>query len=137
MRNHPVRVLALLILPLSAAGVQAAAESVRLSLAPEHTLRAGAHAAIEVFVELPPGNDSPLLLTPSLEGGALEVVRGRLTRPDGKPVDGAPTRLRFEIPVWARSEGTAILNVDLMTYVCKRTCDRVTVRRSQVVRVRP
>lgn len=118
--------------------LRASAQSspVRVELAAEQTLTTAAHAAIEVVVELPEGNDAPLLLTPSLEGVALEVVRGRLTRPDGKALDGKGTRLRFEIPVRARSEGTAILHVDVMTYVCSRTCQRVVLRASQVVRVR-
>ena len=108
----------------------------RVQLAAEQMLSPGAHAAIEVIVELPAGNDAPLLLTPSLEGVAVEVVRGRLSRPDGKPIDGVGTRLRFEIPVRARSEGTAILHVDVMTYVCSRSCERVLLRASQVLRVR-
>ncbi len=110
--------------------------AVRVELAPERMLRAGAHASIEVVVHMPEGNDSPLMLTPSVEGEALEVVRGRLTRPDAKPVDGDATRLRFEVPVRARSEGTAILRVDVMTYVCARKCERVMLRASEVVRVR-
>lgn len=137
MRDHPVRILTAGVL-LAAAQLSAAQSGpVRVQLAAEQTLSAGAHAAIEVLVELPEGNDAPLLLTPSLEGVALEVVRGRLSRPDGKAVDEAGTRLRFEIPVRARSEGTAILHVDVMTYVCSRTCERVVLRSSQVVRVRP
>jgi hypothetical protein len=71
-----------------------------------------------------------------VEGEAVEVVRGRLTRPDAKTVDGDASRLRFEVPVLAKSEGTAILRVDLMTYVCARVCQRVLLRASEVVRVR-
>lgn len=123
---------------LSAAGPLALAQpaAVRVELAPERMLRAGTHATIEVVVHMPEGNDSPLMLTPSVEGEAVEVVRGRLTRPDAKPVEGDSTRLRFEVPVRARSEGTAILRVDVMTYVCERKCERVLLRASEVVRVR-
>ena len=140
MRDHPVRVLsAFLSLIAASAAAQSplpAASKVSVQLAAEQTLSAGSHAAIEVIVELPEGNDSPLLLTPSLEGDAVEVVRGRLSRPDGKAVAGPGIRLRFEVPIRARSEGTAILHVDVMTYVCSRTCQRVLLRGSQVLRVR-
>jgi hypothetical protein len=118
-------------LPTAAAAVSFG--PVRVELAPERALRAGTHAAIEVIVELPAGNDAPLLLTPSVEGEAVEVVRGRLSRADGKVLDDG--RLRFEVPVLAKSEGTAILRVDVMTYVCERTCQRVVLRGSQVLKV--
>jgi hypothetical protein len=127
-----------LIVLLSAAASLAAVRGgeVRVELAPERMLRAGTHTAIEVIVHVPAGNDSPLLITPSVEGEAVEVVRGRLMRPDAKPVEGDETRLRFEIPVLARSEGTAILRVDVTTYVCERVCERVQIRASEVLRVR-
>jgi hypothetical protein len=125
-----------LLLSAATATALAQAAAVRVELAGERTLRAGTHASIEVVVRMPAGNDSPLMLTPSVEGEAVEVVRGRLTRPDAKPVEGDPTRLRFEVPIRARSEGTAILRVDVMTYVCARKCERVLLRASEVVRVR-
>jgi hypothetical protein len=138
MRGDPIRVVKLALLLLSAAASLAAARGAEIAveLAPERTVRAGSHTSIEVIVQLPAGNDSPLLITPSVEGEAVEVVRGRLTRPDAKPVDGDASRLRFEIPVLAKSEGTAILRVDVMTYVCERACRRVLVRASEVLRVR-
>jgi hypothetical protein len=40
------------------------------------------------------------------------------------------------VPVLAKSEGTAILRVDVMTYVCERVCRRVVLRDSEVLRVR-
>ena len=112
-----------------------AQEPVRIELASEQSLRAGAHAVIEVKVVVPAGEDAPLLLTPSVEGDAVEVVRGRLSRSDAKIVP--PDGLRFEVPVRARSEGTAILRVDVTTYVCERQCRRVVLRASQVLRVVP
>lgn len=142
MRDHPVRLLIGACLVLAAAAqlqaqapppTAAAPELPRLHLAPEQQLRAGSHNTIEVVVELPPGNDSPLLLTPSTSGSAVELVRGRLSRSDGKASDA--THVRFEIPVLARTEGTAILSIELMTYVCARTCRRVLVQGSQVLRV--
>lgn len=137
MRGDSVRVVSCVSLLWVAASLAfARGELVQIELAPERTVRAGSHTAIEVIVQLPASNDSPLLLTPSVEGEAVEVVRGRLMRPDAKPVAGDETRLRFEVPVLAKSEGTAILRVDVMTYVCERTCKRVVLRASEVLRVR-
>ena len=82
---------------------------------------------IDGFLELP----FPVVV--GLKGEAVEVVRGRLSLPDAKVMDDG--RLRFEVPVLAKSEGTAILRVDVMTYVCERTCQRVVLRGSQVLKV--
>lgn len=115
----------------------AAAESARLQVeiqGPESLERA-AHLAVPVVVTLPPGDRAaPLLLTPSVEGSALEVVRGRLMRSDAKTVDAA--QLRFELPVVARSEGTAILRIEVSTYVCEPRCRAVSAAASRVFRVR-
>jgi hypothetical protein len=135
MRGDSVRVVSCALL-LAAANLAFARELVQIELAPERTVRAGSHTAVEVIVQLPAGNDSPLLLTPSVEGEAVEVVRGRLMRPDAKAINGDQSRLRFEVPVLAKSEGTAILRVDVMTYVCERVCRRVVLRASEVLRVR-
>lgn len=124
------------VAPLAASAQLQAAEvaQVRLRLAPEQELRAGSHALVSVEVELPPGNDSPLLLTPAVEGSSVEVVRGRLSRSDAKP--RGKGALRFEIPVLSRSEGTAILRVELMTYLCSLRCERIVLSKSQIIHVR-
>ena len=94
-----------------------------------------AHASIPVEVALPTGSaDWPLTLTPRVEGTALELVRGRFLRADAKQVDA--THLRFEVPVVARGQGTAILRVELMTYACEPECRALTVQDSRVLRVR-
>lgn len=100
----------------------------------DDTLDRSAHASIPVIVSLPAGADHPLLLTPSVEGGAVQLMRGRLTRADAKPLD--PQRLRFELPVVAKSEGTAILRVEVMTYACSPGCARVLASASRVLHVR-
>lgn len=117
------------------ARVIAAAPALQISLRPEQHLSRNAHTAIEVIVQLPEGSaDHPLLLTPRIEGAAVELVRGRLLRSDAKLVERG--QLRFEVPVVARSEGTAILRVSVMTYVCRETCQRVEAATSAVLAVR-
>ena len=118
-----------------AARVIAAPPELQISLRPEQHLPRDAHTAIEVIVQLPRGSaDLPLLLTPRIEGAAVELVRGRLLRSDAKWVEHG--RLRFEVPVVARTEGTAILRVNVMTYVCSETCKRVEATTSAVLEVR-
>lgn len=113
----------------------AAADDLKMTLQPEQHLPRNAHTSIAVSVELPIGRDNlPLLLTPRIEGAAVELVRGRLLRSDAKQIDA--THLRFEIPVVARSEGTAILRVHLTTYLCAETCRQVEVTASAVLAVR-
>jgi hypothetical protein len=102
----------------------------------DDSLPLSAHTSIPVVVELAPPSAAghPLLLTPHIEGNAIELVRGRLLRADAKPDDA--THLRFELPVVARSEGTAILRVDLITYSCDPVCRRVSASESRVLHVR-
>jgi hypothetical protein len=126
--------LAVLALGICARAIAAAPE-LQISLQPEQHLPRDAHTAIEVIVQLPAGSaDLPLLLTPRIEGAAVELVRGRLLRSDAKLVERG--RLRFEVPVVARSEGTAILRVSVVTYVCTQSCQRVEATTSAVLEVR-
>lgn len=123
------------LLLLAATPAIAAAPALQITLPPEQHLSRGAHAAIEVIVQLPePGGDLPLLLTPRIEGAAVELVRGRLLRSDAKQLSGG--RLRFEVPVVARSEGTAILRVSVLTYACSETCQQLEASVHAVLAVR-
>jgi hypothetical protein len=128
--------LTMLVSPSFAEAPAAEGGGLGLALAIEgdETLARAAHASIPVIVSLPSGADHPLLLTPSVEGSAVELVRGRLTRADAKNLD--PQHLRFELPVVAKSEGTAILRVEVMTYACSPGCARVLASASRVLRVR-
>jgi hypothetical protein len=124
--------LALGASPLAAAG---SPQPLSITLRPQQHLQREAHTAIEVIVQLPQGSSElPLLLTPRIEGAAVELVRGRLMRSDAKLVEDG--RLRFEVPVVARTEGTAIFRVNVMTYVCSASCQKVEVTGSAVLEVR-
>jgi hypothetical protein len=129
--------LAALLIALGALG-HAAADGGRVGLhiAGADSLPLSAHTSIPVLVELSPPSAArhPLLLTPHIEGNAVELVRGRLLRADGKQEDA--THVRFELPVVARSEGTAILRVDLMAYLCDPLCRRVNASDNRILHVR-
>jgi hypothetical protein len=117
-----------------AALARAQEPAVRVQIEGEDTLTRAAHLGVPVIVQLPAAADAPLSLAPRIEGSAVEVVRGRLLRSDAKPIDA--THLRFEVPVIARSEGTAILRVDVSTYVCEPRCVAVSASDSRVLHVR-
>jgi hypothetical protein len=113
-----------------------------LTLVPPETLAIGDRADLIATVRVPAGDrsrSSPLLLTPVSEGSAVEVVRGRLLRADADR-DPDAERLRFRIPLVARTAGTAVLRVHARSFVCPRSpnadCHAVTTERSAVVRVR-
>jgi hypothetical protein len=108
--------------------------AIRVSIHGEDTLPRSAHVGVSVTVELAADTDAPLLLTPSVEGTAVEIVRGRLMRSDAKRLDAH--QLRFEVPVIARSEGTAILRVEVSSYVCAPRCRQVSGNASRVLHVR-
>jgi hypothetical protein len=105
-----------------------------LSIADTAALHPEVHASIAVVASLPEACEGqPLLLTPHVEGEAIELVRGRLLRADAKLE--APGRLRFSVPVVARRAGTAIFRIVLMTYACAPTCEQVTAQAEQILRV--
>ncbi|HEX7481005.1 MAG TPA: hypothetical protein VF331_24595 [Polyangiales bacterium] len=112
--------------PTAPAGVQ-------IHVAAPETIPDGTHTAVTVTVDFAQPNDQPLLLTPTSQGSALEVVRGRLSRSDARRI--SETQLRFELPVVAHGEGTAIVHVELAAYVCKTRCERVVASADQVVRI--
>lgn len=125
-----------LLLWVSASSPLLAAQSAAIvTISGEDTLTQATHTSIPVLVSLTEASAAyPLTLTPRIEGAAVELVRGRLLRSDAKLIDA--THLRFDVPVVARSQGTAILRVELMTYACDSDCQRVTAQASRALHVR-
>jgi len=109
-----------------------AAATLRIEL-PEG-LTAGTTASVGVFVRLPEGPEQPLLLTPSAEGDAVRVARGRLLRADARRTNQG--ELYFQVPIEARNAGTAVLRVALLTYRCAARCDAVQATESVTVQIR-
>jgi hypothetical protein len=94
----------------------------------------GTAAAIDVLVRTEEGQEQPLLLTPTAEGEAVRVVRGRLLRADATRTSEG--ELRFAVPIVARRAGTSVLRVELLTYHCNKAgCTAVRVSASQVLQV--
>ena len=124
-----------LVLPLAPAGAQPA-PSIGVTLAPPERLAVGDRAEVIATVQIAPRNEGPILVTPVSEGAAVEVVRGRLSRPDAE--DPAATPLRFRIPIVAHSPGTAVLRVHALGYACRartRRCRALESSTSIVLRV--
>lgn len=131
--------LALIGAALVARGTPASAQSAApdaalLAIDTAPRLRPGDAASVIVRVRVPAGADQPLLLTPSVQGQALEVVRGRLLREDASGnADGV---LHFEIPLLAKLAGTALLRVELWTYQCQQRCESVRTTATKLLEVR-
>ena len=80
----------------------------------------------------------PLLLTPSAEGTALEVVRGRLLGSDAASAVAGPegtTLLSFQVPFVARRAGAAVLKVRVLGYACSHRCRAIEVETRRMVTV--
>jgi len=91
-----------------------------LRVAEPRELRVGERTALEVTLELTPDVASPLLVTQTVEGEAVEVVRGRLMRKDARDPEAAA--LRFDVPVLAHAPGTSIVRVHALVYRCREVC---------------
>lgn len=100
---------------------QAAAEGgPALRVAEPRELRVGERTTLEVTLELTPDVASPLLVTQTVEGEAVEVVRGRLMRKDARDPEAAS--LRYDVPVLAHAPGTSIVRVHALVYRCREVC---------------
>ncbi len=104
----------------------APAEALSVTIQPPGALRAGTTAELMVTVSRPPDQDHPLLLTPSAEGAAIEVVRGRLLRADARSRERG--QLRFAVPLRMRERGPAIVRVEVQSYRCASRCEAVSAR---------
>ena len=137
--------LALLMLSLGAPGAPAhgqrpepprSLEDAELLIGSPPRLVVGAVATIELTVRTAGPDQQPLLLTPSVEGEAVRVVRGRLLRDDAVRTDGGT--LAFTLPLAARRPGAALLRVSLLTYRCDTTtCREVRADASRMLQVSP
>jgi hypothetical protein len=108
-------------------------DSVALQIGAPPRLVVGSVAAIEVTVWIADTDQEPLLLTPSVEGEAVRVVRGRLLRDDA--VRGDRSTLVFALPLSARRPGAALLRIALLTYRCESTCREVRADASRMLEV--
>jgi hypothetical protein len=115
---------------------RAGPENAELLIGAPPRLVVGAVAAVELVVRTPGSDRQPLLLTPSMEGEAVRVVRGRLLRDDAVRAD--LSTLVFTLPLLARRAGAALLRVSLVTYSCDtKTCREVRVEASRMLQVSP
>jgi hypothetical protein len=122
--------------PLAAAASSSHAaggdDALAIQIADPGLLAVGQPASVEVSVSAAHGDELPLLLTPTKEGQAIAVVRGRLLRSDARSTqDGV---MRFTIPVMPRGAGAAILRIQVVTYRCLRTCSPVRGTATRVLR---
>jgi hypothetical protein len=107
--------LALCMLAVSAP-VQAAPVGTLEVQAPD-TLHVDDHVSLVATLRLPDSGAPLLLLTPSSQGSALEVVRGRLLRADAREPTATP--LVFDLPVAAHEPGSAVVRVHVATFDCR------------------
>ncbi len=135
MRDRLLRGLtALGVLAAALAGAaRAQAPGLSVQLEGPDELALGDRAEIVARVRLEPPNDLPLLVTPSGEGPAVEVVRGRLLRADAD--DPAAETLRFRIPIVARSAGTSVIRVRALGWACAERCRQASGEASATLRV--
>jgi hypothetical protein len=116
-----VSLLAFIALAFGALAVGARAEApLSLRIEAADPLGVGTTAHADVFVRVPDASQ-PLLLTPSIEGDAVRVVRGRLLRADAQPAQDG--ELRFEVPLVVSSAGSAVLRAEVLTYRCAPKCE--------------
>ncbi len=96
----------------------------------------GDRGEIAARVALSEGAGTPLLVTPTSEGPAIEIVRGRLVRADAEDATARP--LRFRIPFVARTVGTSVVRVRVDGFACAlERCRAVQVEASVAIEVLP
>jgi hypothetical protein len=132
MRRAALVVLALLAI---AAIARAQAAPLTVEMQAPSVLHPGDHAFVVALVHAEDAARGPLLVTPTVDGAAIEVVRGRLFRFDAEDPTSDP--LRFRVPVLARSVGTAVLVVRVDGHACEgRRCTPVDAEATARIDVR-
>lgn len=114
--------------------VRADAESLAVRILPPERLTTGDHVEVIVEVDVSACEGQPLILTPTSEGDAVEVVRGRFLREDG--VLNAHT-LRFRVPIVAASAGNSVFRVRVTSYACRTRCRAIEGDGFVVLRAAP
>jgi hypothetical protein len=99
---------------------------------PPERVVVGDRARLVLVVDV--ATDVPVLVTPTHEGSAIEVVRGRLARADAVEPGARP--LRFPIPIVARERGTGVVRATVTSFVCEgEVCDAVEEEARVTIRV--
>lgn len=110
--------------------------AIEVALEPPPRLSVGDRAEVIALVRTGERAGAPMLLTPSSEGSAVEVVRGRLMRGDADPSEGDV--LRFRVPIVARTAGTAVVRVRVDGFACEaQRCLPLVVESSVALEVLP
>lgn len=85
----------------------------RLELLAPQVIRPGDRVSLRLVVT--PAGEEAMLITPTSEGAAIVVARGRLQRGDGS-MDGED--LVVQVPIIAQGAGHALVRVHVQTYTC-------------------
>jgi hypothetical protein len=109
------------------------APSAEVTLVPPENVTVGDRTAVIAEVRIDPPGDWPLLVTPTSEGTAIDVVRGRLLRADAE--DARAEVLRFRIPLVAKRPGTAVIRVHVAGWACEERCRPAEADAEVVLRV--
>jgi hypothetical protein len=96
------------------------------------TSSVGATGEVVAVVSFDERASGPLMLTPTSDGPAIVVVRGRLLRADAEDPRAQP--LRFHVPYVARTAGDAVLRVRIDGWSCTPIAEGREERRCQAVR---
>ena len=134
-RRAPLLVLTLVVVATPLRAQEAPALTAHFE-APPAELEVGVHGTLLLVVDAAPSARQPLLVTPSSDGPAVEVVHGRLFRRDAEDADVFP--LRFRVPILAASAGDAVVRARVDGYSCdEERCQPVQAEASVALRVRP
>lgn len=80
-------------------------------------LRVGETGEVIAVVNSDASASGPLLITPTSDGPAIDVVRGRLLRADAEDPRSSP--LRFRVPFIALTPGDALVRVRVDGWSCR------------------
>ncbi len=116
MRRALAALIAFVAILCSPAAAQDAPIAITLSIA-SPTLRVSETAEVIAVVTTSASASGPLLLTPTSDGPAIDVVRGRLLRADAEDPRASP--LRFHVPLVALNPGDALVRVRVDGFSCR------------------
>lgn len=106
--------------------------------APARELRANEPFEVVATIRFGPGTRGPFLLTPTSDGPAVEILRGRFSGIDAEPAAEGAREVTLRMPMFASVAGDTVLRAHVDAFACEAgRCRAARAEASRAITVLP